>query len=809
MSTSILAGIGSGMMSGIDTEQLVEALITIDRHKAVKWEAEKTSNELKTQSLLDINTKLLTLQTRSTSLLSKTLFETKKATVTDEDIFSAAVSSNAIAGSYNIEVLQLATPSVSQSTGELNDTTGIGTNAFKSQGEVVRGRGKIDTSKSFKDAGFEHAIDGSVTISGNGGTTKETFYLAAYDTVQDFLDDVSTSANSKVNLLYDANQDVFTINSDVGSTVIFSAAGTNDFFKEVNLSRGVVADAKLSDADFGVNDVDALSAGSFRVNGVKITWDADTDSLNTILSRINNSTAGVTAFYDPDLDKIVLTSKSGGAAPISVIDEQGTFAANSLNLSSTYTEGQVARIKVNGSDVIEKNSNTFTLGSGLTLNLKKLGSATVNVTQDTSGAETAIKSFVEEFNAIIDIINKETVLDLESKKKGILQGSSAVENIAHRLLSLATDRYNIKTALTSSQQVTNKRDTGIDKTKSFNAAAFDTTPDGTLTINGAAFSIGDYSTVENFMHAINDYQKSSTGTGVSVTVSNSWATSGLGFTPGSGDKATINGATFNLSNYTTVSEFMQAVNDSTQADATITYANNRFTIRRDTANRELDLAEEGTDKFFSAARISVLDPEVTISYSQSEDKFKIEANTQGAAIILSATGTNDFLSEVNITAGTYTSPSLDSALDELAEIGITTGSFDDKKMRDKLVIDEAKLKDALLANPQKVQDLFGKDTDGDLVKDYGVGFSFKEFLKLQTKTGGETTRGIIRGEINLLSQQNKRIDEDISDLDRRLEMKEVRLRRQFTAMEQAFAQSQSVMQNLQRIGALNNNNRKK
>ncbi|MEW5768159.1 MAG: flagellar filament capping protein FliD [bacterium] len=805
MASSILAGLGAGMMSGIDTEKLVEALISIERQREVKWEAEKTSNELKIQSLLDVNTKLLTLQTRATSLLSNTLFETKKASVSNEDILSATVSSGAVEGSYNIEVLQLATASVSQSTGDLNDTT----TAFKSQGEVVNGTGKIDTSKSFENAGFKHAVDGSITVSGDNGATKETFYLAAYDTVQDFLDAVSTSANAKVNLYYDANQDVFTISSDVGSPVIFSAAGTNNFFKETNLSMGVVADAKLYQADFGSNDVDQMSAGSFRVNGVKITWDADTESLNTIISKINNSTAGVTAFYDQNLDKIVLTSKSGGAAPISVVDEQGTFAANSLNLpASASSDGQVAKFKVNGSDVIEKNSNNFTLGSGLTLTLKQVGSTTVEVIRDTSGAEAAIKGFVEEYNAAIELINKETELDLESeeKKKGILQDNNAVENIGSRLLLMATNRYNVTTTLESSSQVTVKTATGLDITKAFNAAGFDTVPDGTLTINGATFSIEDYSTVEDFMHAINDYQKSSTGTGVSVTVGNPWATSGLGFTPGSGDKVTINGAAFELDDYTTVSEFMQAVNDSAQADATISYANNRFTIRRDTKNRDLNLAEEGTDKFFSAAKISVLDPEVNISYSLSEDKFTIEANNQGASITISATGTNNFLSEINIAAGTHASPSLDSAFDELAEIGITTGDFDDKKMRDKLVLDEAKLRDALLSDPQKVEDLFGKDTDGDLVKDYGIAFAFKEFLKLQTKTGEETTRGIIRGEIALLNKQNEQIDEDIEELDRRLEMKEERLRKQFVAMEQAFAESQNITQSLQRIGALNNKN---
>ena len=59
-----------------------------------------------------------------------------------------------------------------------------------------------------------------------------------------------------------------------------------------------------------------------------------------------------------------------------------------------------------------------------------------------------------------------------------------------------------KSATTSSSKVAPGSGT-IDVTKSFASAGFASTPDGTVTINGQAFTLSDYSTVQTFMDAVN------------------------------------------------------------------------------------------------------------------------------------------------------------------------------------------------------------------------------------------------------------------------------------------------------------------
>ena len=61
------------------------------------------------------------------------------------------------------------------------------------------------------------------------------------------------------------------------------------------------------------------------INGVNISFDASTNSINDILTAINNSAAGVTATYDSVNNRFVLTDNTTGDVGISVQDVQGNF----------------------------------------------------------------------------------------------------------------------------------------------------------------------------------------------------------------------------------------------------------------------------------------------------------------------------------------------------------------------------------------------------------------------------------------------------------------------------------------------------
>ncbi|WP_075095558.1 hypothetical protein [Planctomyces sp. SH-PL14] len=75
----------------------------------------------------------------------------------------------------------------------------------------------------------------------------------------------------------------------------------------------------------------AVTSGSFRVNGATINVLAN-DSINSVLTKITQSTAGVTATYDAAGERVLLTQKTEGAAPTITLDNDtsGFLAAAKL-----------------------------------------------------------------------------------------------------------------------------------------------------------------------------------------------------------------------------------------------------------------------------------------------------------------------------------------------------------------------------------------------------------------------------------------------------------------------------------------------
>jgi flagellar hook-associated protein 2 len=128
----------------------------------------------------------------------------------------------------------------------------------------------------------------------------------------------------------------------------------------------------------------------------------------------------------------------------------------------------------------------------------------------------------------------------------------------------------------------------------------------------------------------------------------------------------------------------------------------------------------------------------------------------------------------------------DGTKDTLAEIGITTGAATGAapgadSLAGKLVIDDAKLTAALSASPTTVRKLLGGVSGVD-----GVGTKLDSMLDGVVKTDGD-----FDSRIKSIDKEQKRFDDQIAALDKRIELRAVRLRAQFAAMEAAINNSQA------------------
>ena len=151
----------------------------------------------------------------------------------------------------------------------------------------------------------------------------------------------------------------------------------------------------------------------------------------------------------------------------------------------------------------------------------------------------------------------------------------------------------------------------------------------------------------------------------------------------------------------------------------------------------------------------------------------------------------------------YTIESSDT-LRMLSQIGISTnstgfgGGINNSKLRGYIEINEDQLDQALETNLQAVKELFGIDTDGDLIVDNGAAFKAQEYSKPYTGTNG-----IISYRISSLDSRISRTERDITNYELKLADKEAELKNKYAIMEgnlNAMRQSSNAINNL------NNNN---
>lgn len=159
----------------------------------------------------------------------------------------------------------------------------------------------------------------------------------------------------------------------------------------------------------GIIDYTTDGSGNiaFEINGEPITLNENTDTLATMVSKINSSAANVNVFFDSNTGKMSISSKQTGAGSIVLDDLTSGFLAN-FDLTDTKA-GTDARVIINGIETT-RSSNIFSV-NGVEITLKAQSptgvATTINVveTRDTDKIFETIKSFINDYNEVLSAIN--------------------------------------------------------------------------------------------------------------------------------------------------------------------------------------------------------------------------------------------------------------------------------------------------------------------------------------------------------------------------------------------------------------------
>jgi flagellar hook-associated protein 2 len=198
---------------------------------------------------------------------------------------------------------------------------------------------------------------------------------------------------------------IFGIDSSTSSGLNQTIAGTTNL--------GVTRTISTLDTA-GLTGLVSNTTGTMTINGVAITYDTTADSLSTIISRINNSSAGVIASVDRTNDKVLLTRKDTGAVAIDITDT-GTLAT-ALKLApgttNAQTIGVTAQVTVDGRTIISASNTVSNAIDGVALTLVKKDPTgqveTLNVGVDQTAVAAGLNAFISSFNNLGDQLDSLT-----------------------------------------------------------------------------------------------------------------------------------------------------------------------------------------------------------------------------------------------------------------------------------------------------------------------------------------------------------------------------------------------------------------
>jgi flagellar hook-associated protein 2 len=432
----------SGLASGFDWSSFIDKMMSISQVPQNQLVTKKNLLSTKSSALASVKNLFADLQNSATALLSPSLFQQRAATLSNTSSnWAATASASTLPGDYTFNVTQLAT------TAKVQGATGI---AQPIVPDPATPDDVVISSLNLSQA----VTAGKFTING------VQISVATTDTLGDVF--ARISAQTGVTATYDSLQDKVTL-SGGGALSLGAANDTSNFLQALKLSGSGGASVSSSGAlgvvrtnvslgsaclNTAITAVNGSGAGSFTINGVQIAYNVNTDTVQGVLGRINASTAGVTATYDPVQGRFSLTNKTTGDLGISVSEAAGGFLS-ALGLTAgagaTTVAGKDAIFTVNGGNTLTSHGNTFDASThgvtGLTVTARGTGANTVTVGADASSARSAIDAFVKKYNTLQSMVDSITKFPADGKtpSTSTLAGDRDLRDMARTLRTALFD----------------------------------------------------------------------------------------------------------------------------------------------------------------------------------------------------------------------------------------------------------------------------------------------------------------------------------------------------------------------------------
>lgn len=436
----------SGMISGMDTDSLVEKLLSGTQSKIDKQKAIKTQTEWKIENYRDVITQINSFSSKyfntaygassKNNLASSAFFNAMTSRVTGGNavkiISSAAGASTE---DMNIIVKQLAskaklTSSVNVSGESVLKGGTVNVDQIKS---IIDTEGEFTFTLALDGAGKSISLKAEDITDASGNITEDSIISALKTEVsQKFggyvkVNTAEVEGAKNVSLAVDFEG----VNGESGHELKITGSNAAAFGFEPGASTRISTSSKLS--SLGLTG----DSFSFEINGEEFSFTGE-NTIADVISAVNKSDAGVKLSYSSISDSFSMeATESGSKYGINVTETSGDFLSkifgsdkfeNGALKSDAVTAGTDAIVSINGNE-FSRTSNNFTI-EGVTLQLTEVSQAKydaagnvigyeeTNVTteRNTDAIFDTIKSFVEDYNKLIEKLNGYVTADPTYRK---------------------------------------------------------------------------------------------------------------------------------------------------------------------------------------------------------------------------------------------------------------------------------------------------------------------------------------------------------------------------------------------------------
>ncbi len=519
-STSSLFNVG-GLVSGLDTNTMVDQLTAIEQQKVTAIQTKQSDKQVQITSLGTLQGMLSTLSSKASSLSTLDSFSLFKSSSSDDTYATIGGSGEGIQGNIGVNIRQLATSLKVASKPMADQITNLGASgtltisksaaAIKVDPTNATINVSISKGDTLKDVASKiNAASGTGVTAAivNFGTGDTRLMLNGVDEGSQSFKMTEASGGNVLSTLgltssSSTTASDFSFKLQAGGPAT-SASTLGSLYTGIGANNVSANDSLSLDWSNGSNSGSTtLAAGNFT--------DSTTGKPKTDMSQVTvgdvasymSTEMGVPVSVDAS-GRLVATDPKGGNLDFSLAMGSGSTGTIPLGGSTAQTswanvlhEGQNAFYTMNGLSVMSQTNSDSTTLTGATINLHKVSLDTTSQVQltldrDKSTIQSNIQSFLDAYNVAIKYIKDNTTSIVTSTKDangatvnkvtpGTLTYDTNVGGLQSKLRSMITSPVQGLSSKTNydslaSVGITTEKDTGnltIDSTKFQTALAAD------------------------------------------------------------------------------------------------------------------------------------------------------------------------------------------------------------------------------------------------------------------------------------------------------------------------------------------------